>query len=77
MSYMLLILEPSASGATRTEAEGPRGLCPHAALRRGLHAQGKLMAVESLASQASAVRVHAPWRQGPGCSTAPSPRPRR
>ncbi len=57
MTYMLLIQEPVGQRAARTEAQG------HAAyesmLRFGadLKARGVLLASESLASQATAVRV--------------------
>lgn len=57
MSCMLLILEPPGQCATRTEAEGREA---HARMERfgeRLAAQGKLRAVESLASQSGAVRV--------------------
>ena len=57
MPYMLLIMEPPGQRLSRTEAEG------HAVYERmlgfadELHARGQLLAVESLNSQANAVRV--------------------
>ena len=56
-SYMLLIIEPPAQRATRTEAQGREVYARMQAFGDGLRQQGKLLAVESLASQASAVRV--------------------
>ena len=57
MSYMLLIHEPVGQRATRTEAEGRAAYAAMVAFGERLAAQGKLKAVESLASQDSAVRV--------------------
>lgn len=57
MSYMLLIIEPTTQRATRTEAEGREVYGRMQRFGETLQAQGKLKAVESLASQASAVRV--------------------
>lgn len=57
MSYLLLIVEPTGQRATRTEVEG-RAAC--AAMQRfgeAVAAAGQLAAVESLASQADAVRI--------------------
>lgn len=57
MSYMLLIIEPPEQRRSRTEAEGREA---YAAMKRfgdTLRAEGKLRAVESLASQSGAVRV--------------------
>jgi hypothetical protein len=57
VSYMLLIVEPAGQRATRTEAEGREA---YAAMQRfgdAIAAQGQLKAVESLASQDTAVRV--------------------
>ena len=57
MPYMLLMVEPTGQRQTRTEAEG------HAVYERmlrfadELRARGQLLAVESLSSQANAVRV--------------------
>jgi hypothetical protein len=54
---MLLIIEPVGQRAMRTEAEGREA---HASMQRfaeSLAEKGKLKAVESLSSQASAVRV--------------------
>ena len=56
-SYMLLIIEPPAQRATRTEAQGREVYARMQDFREGLRQQGKLLAVESLESQASAVRV--------------------
>jgi len=56
-SYMLLIIEPPAQRATRTEAQGREVYARMQNFGDGLRQQGKLLAVESLASQASAVRV--------------------
>lgn len=57
MAYMLLILEPPGQRATRTEAEGREAYARMQRFGEQLAAQGKLRAVESLASQATAVRV--------------------
>ena len=56
-TYMLLIIEPTAQRATRTEAQGREVYARMQDFGQGLREQGKLLAVESLASQASAVRV--------------------
>ncbi|MBK9443417.1 MAG: dehydrogenase [Comamonadaceae bacterium] len=56
-TYMLLIIEPPAQRATRTEAQGRAVYARMQDFGEGLRKQGKLLAVESLASQASAVRV--------------------
>ena len=56
-TYMLLIIEPPAQRATRTEAQGREVYARMQGFGQGLREQGKLLAVESLASQASAVRV--------------------
>jgi hypothetical protein len=57
MSYMLLIIEPPEQRRTRSEAEGREVYARMQRFGEGLRAQGKLLAVESLASQAGAVRV--------------------
>ncbi|MDM7944025.1 MAG: YciI family protein [Hydrogenophaga sp.] len=57
MSFMLLIIEPTTQRAGRTEAEGRELYARMQRFGEGLQAQGKLKASESLASQASAVRV--------------------
>ncbi len=57
MSYMLLIIEPTNQRATRTEAQGRELYARMQRFGESLQAQGKLKASESLASQASAVRV--------------------
>lgn len=57
MSYMLLIIEPVGQRATRTAAQGREAYASMQRFAESLAAQGKLKAVESLASQASAVRV--------------------
>jgi len=57
MRYMLMIVEPTGQRATRTRAEGEEA---YARMRRfgdELQAQGKLLAVESLASLKQATRV--------------------
>jgi hypothetical protein len=56
-TYMLLIIEPPAQRATRTEAQGREAYARMQGFGEDLGQQGKLLAVESLASQASAVRV--------------------
>jgi len=58
MDCMLLIIEPTGQRATRTEAEGQAAYQSMLDFAAGLRAQGKLKAAESLASHASAVRVH-------------------
>lgn len=57
MSYMLLIIEPPGQRATRTEAEGREAYAAMQRFGRAIAAKGQLKAVESLASQGSAVRV--------------------
>lgn len=57
MSYMLLIIEPVGQRATRTETQGREAYAAMQRFAESLAAQGQLRAVESLASQASAVRV--------------------
>ncbi|WP_372656400.1 YciI family protein [Hydrogenophaga sp.] len=57
MSYMLLIIEPTGQRATRTEAQGREVYARMQRFGETLQAQGKLKAVESLGSQAQAVRV--------------------
>lgn len=59
MSYMLLIIEPTTQRAGRTDAEGREAYARMQRFGEALQAQGKLRASESLASQASAVRVSA------------------
>jgi hypothetical protein len=59
MAYMLLIIEPPEQRRTRSEAEGREVYARMQRFGEGLRAQGKLLAVESLASHASAVRVQA------------------
>ena len=56
-AYMLLMIEPPAQRATRTEAQGREVYARMQRFGEGLRQQGKLLAMESLASQASAVRV--------------------
>ena len=76
MSYMLLIIEPPEQRRTRTEAEGREAYARMQRFGEGLRAQGKLLAVESLASQpARCAYSSATARRN--CSTAPSPRPRK
>lgn len=57
MSYLLLIIEPTGQRATRSDAEGRQAYARMQAFGEQLAAQGKLKAVESLASQSGAVRV--------------------
>ncbi len=57
MSYMLLIVEPPEQRRSRSEAEGREAYAQMQAFGEGLRAQGKLDAVSSLASHASATRV--------------------
>lgn len=56
-TYMLLIIESPAQRATRTEAQGREVYARMQNFGEGLRQQGKLLAVQSLASHASAVRV--------------------
>jgi len=56
-TYMLLIIEPPAQRATRTPAQGREVYARMQDFGEGLRQQGKLLAAQSLASQASAVRV--------------------
>ena len=56
-AYMLLMIEPPAQRASRTEAQGREVYARMQRFGEGLRQQGKLLAMESLASQASAVRV--------------------
>jgi len=62
MSYMLLIIEPPEQRRSRTEAEGREAYARMQRFGEALRTEGKLLAVESLASQSSAVRVQV--RQG-------------
>jgi hypothetical protein len=62
MSYMLLIIEPPEQRRARTEAEGREAYASMQRFGEALRAEGKLRAVESLASQTGAVRVQ--MRQG-------------
>lgn len=55
---MLLIVEPAGQRGTRTEAQGREVYARMQRFGESLRARGKLLAVESLASQAQAVRVH-------------------
>jgi hypothetical protein len=57
MSYMLLIVEPVGQRATRNEAEGREAYAQMQQFGEALAAEGKLQAVESLASTTGAVRV--------------------
>lgn len=57
MSFMLLIVEPVGQRATRNEAEGREAYAAMQRFGEALAAEGKLQAVESLASTAGAVRV--------------------
>ncbi len=62
MSYMLLIIEPPQQRRARTEAEGREAYASMQRFGEALRAEGKLLAVESLASHSGAVRVQV--RQG-------------
>lgn len=55
---MLLIVEPTGQRGTRTEAQGREVYARMQRFGESLRARGKLLAAESLASQAQAVRVH-------------------
>lgn len=57
MSYMLLIVEPVDQRAQRTEAQGRALYAAMQAFGEGLTREGKLRAVESLASHQGAARV--------------------
>jgi hypothetical protein len=58
MAYLLLIIEPTGQRSTRSEAEGRELYARMQRFGEALRAQGRLKAMESLASQAGAVRVH-------------------
>lgn len=62
MSYMLLIIEPPGQRRSRTAAEGRQAYARMQRFGQELRDEGKLLAVESLASQSGAVRVQ--MRQG-------------
>jgi len=57
MPYMLLMMEPPGQRRTRTEAEGREVYARMQRFADELQARGQLLAVESLGSQANAVRV--------------------
>lgn len=57
MAYMLLIVEDPAQRGTRTRAEGEAVYQRMLEFAERLKGEDKLLAVESLASQASAARV--------------------
>ena len=57
MPYMLLMVEPPGQRRTRTEAEGREVYGRMQQFADDLRARGQLLAVESLSSQANAVRV--------------------
>ncbi|MBX6317795.1 YciI family protein [Pigmentiphaga sp.] len=57
MAYMLLVVEPIGQRAERTEQAGRDLYDRMLAFRDDLQARGQLIAAESLASQAHAVRV--------------------
>ena len=57
MPYMLLMVEPPGQRRTRTDAEGREVYGRMQQFAEGLRARGQLLAVESLSSQAHAVRV--------------------
>ena len=58
MSHMLLIVEPAGQRGTRTEAQGREVYARMQQFGESLRSRGKLLAAESLASQATGVRVH-------------------
>jgi len=58
MEFLLLIIEPPGQRLERTDAEGREAYARMQRFGESLRAQGKLKAVESLASHAHAVRVH-------------------
>ncbi len=57
MAFALLIVEPVGQRAERSEAEGRAAYQAMVDFGQGLAAEGRLAAVESLSSQAHAVRV--------------------
>ena len=57
MSHMLLIVEPAGQRSTRSAAEGREVYARMTRFGESLRARGKLLAAESLASQANAARV--------------------
>jgi hypothetical protein len=57
MPYMLLIIEPPAQRATRTEAEGRDAYAQMQRFGQTLKERGVLLATESLESQGKATRV--------------------
>lgn len=57
MSYMLLIVEPTDQRSARSPAEGREVYARMQAFAAELQEEGVLLAVESLASQATAARV--------------------
>ena len=70
MRYMLMIVEPTEQRASRTPAEGREAYASMGVFAEELRAEGRLLAVESLASTARATRVQvrsgqAKWIDGP------------
>lgn len=57
MRYMLLIVEPTGQRAERTRAEGEAAYARMRAFGDELQAEGRLIAVESLAAMSQATRV--------------------
>ncbi|QHE84412.1 YciI family protein [Hydrogenophaga sp. BPS33] len=57
MSHVLLIVEPIGQRAARTAAEGREVYARMTRFGESLQARGKLLAAQSLASQANAARV--------------------
>ena len=57
MRYMLMIVEPTGQRATRTRVEGEEAYARMRRFAGELEAEGKLLAVESLASLKHATRV--------------------
>jgi hypothetical protein len=57
VSYLLLIIEPRGQRAARSEAEGREAYAAMLRFGERLAAEGRLRAVESLASDDAAVRV--------------------
>ena len=70
MRYMLMIVEPPEQRGTRTPAEGREVYARMSAFGDELRTEGKLLAVESLASSTRATRVQVragqpKWIDGP------------
>jgi hypothetical protein len=57
MRYMLLIVEPTGQREARSRPEGEQAYAAMGRFAEALQAEGKLLAVESLATPAKATRV--------------------